>query len=161
MATACAGFAWMSTWDHDALNSPLTNVPLVLAGVGVGLAMAPVNAALLSATGSAVHGVTSALLVVSRTVGKLVGISVLTTIGLRRYYAEQADLPTPREVCTGGRTRCHEFDAVLRDAGLVQLHTIFLGAAACCVIAGLIALVVFRHADTRRIRTSAMDGQLG
>ena len=27
----------------------------------------------------------------------LVGISALTTIGLRRYYAEQADLPSVRD----------------------------------------------------------------
>ena len=42
-----------------------------------------------------------ALVVVARMVGMLVGISALTTIGLRRYYAEQADLPTAREVCGG------------------------------------------------------------
>ena len=136
-------------------------MPLVLAGVGIGLAMAPVNAALLSATDSAVHGVASALLVVARTVGKLVGISVLTTIGLRRYYAEQADLPSPREVCPDGSSRCPEFTLILREAGLTQLHTIFVGAAVCCVIAGLVALVVFRHADTRAIRTRALDAHLG
>ena len=65
------------------------------AGLGFGLALAPVNAALLAATADAVHGITSALLVVARMVGMLVGISALTTIGLRRYYAVQVDLPAP------------------------------------------------------------------
>lgn len=161
MAVAGVGFGWMSTWGLETLADPTATVPLVLAGVGIGLAMAPVNAALLSATDSAVHGVASALLVVARTVGKLVGISVLTTIGLRRYYAEQADLPSPREVCPDGSSRCPEFTLILREAGLTQLHTIFLGAAVCCVIAGLVALVVFRHADTRAIRTRALDAHLG
>jgi MFS family permease len=154
MAGSGVGFAWMSQWGLESLRSPWASVPLVLGGLGVGLAMAPVNAALLSATGSEVHGVTSALLVVARTVGKLVGISALTTIGLRRFYAAQGDLPAPRDVCPDGRSRCHEFTLILREAGLTQLQTIFLGAAVCCVVAGLVALVVFRHADTRGIRVS-------
>ena len=161
MAASCAGFGWMSQWGLETLRSPLATVPLVLAGLGIGLAMAPVNAALLSATDAAVHGVTSALLVVARTVGKLVGISVLTTIGLRRFYAAQGDVPAPREVCPGGRSRCPEFTLILREAGLTQLQTIFLGAAICCVVAGVVALVVFRRADTRGVTTSAFEAGPG
>jgi MFS family permease len=157
MVVSAVGFAWMSQWEFEALRSPVSNVPLVLAGLGIGLAMAPVNAALLSATRDDVHGVASALLIVARTVGKLVGISALTAIGLRRYYAEQDDLPAPMEVCGQGDSRCEEFARILQDAGLVQLQTIFLGAAVCCVVAGLVALVVFRHADTRDVRTSPAD----
>ena len=161
MAASCLGFGWMSQWGLESLRSPLATVPLFLAGLGVGLAMAPTNAALLSATRDAVHGVASAMLVVARTVGKLVGVSALTTIGLRRYYAAQADLPAPREVCPDGRSRCAEFTLILREAGLVQLQTIFLGAAVCCAIAGLVALVVYRHADTRDVATPALSGTSG
>ena len=157
MVTSATGFAWMSQWGFDSLRSPEANVPLVLAGLGIGLAMAPVNAALLSATRDDVHGVASALLIVARTVGKLVGISALTAIGLRRYYAEQADLPAPMNVCGQGDSRCREFSMILQEAALVQLQTIFLGAAVCCVVAGLVALVVFRHADTRDVRTSPVE----
>lgn len=155
MAASCAGFGAMSQWGLESLRSPWATVPLVLAGLGVGLAMAPVNAALLSATDDAVHGVASAFLVVARTVGKLVGVSALTTIGLRRYYAASADLPAPADVCPDGRTRCAAFTLILREAGLVQLHTIFLGAAVCCVLAAVGALLVFRHADTRDVETHA------
>lgn len=161
MVVSAVGFGWMSQWPFEALESPLATVPLVAAGLGIGLAMAPVNAALLSATEPEVHGLASALLIVARTVGKLVGISVLTTLGLRRYFAEQDDLPEPMEVCGQGDSRCAEFSRILQDAGLVQLHTIFLGAAACCVVAGLVALVVFRHADTREVRTSALESGIG
>lgn len=161
MAASCIGFAWMSQWGLESLRSPLATVPLVLGGLGVGLAMAPVNAALLSATDSAVHGVTSALLIVARTVGKLVGISALTTIGLRRYYAVQGDLPAPKDVCPDGSSRCPEFSLILREAGLTQLQTIFLGAAICCVVAGVVALFVFRHADTRGVDASPLEAGLG
>ena len=89
------------------LGPGVAGAPVVLGragrrpGFGFGLALAPVNAALLASTADSVHGVTSALLVVSRMVGMLVGISALTTIGLRRYYAVEADIPSPNEVCGG------------------------------------------------------------
>jgi len=161
MAVACAGFLLMTRWGLETLHSPWATLPLLLGGVGIGLAMAPVNAALLAATDADVHGVASALLVVARTVGKLVGISALTTIGLRRYYAEQTELPAPQDVCPNGRSKCEEFAHLLRVSGLVELHTIFLGAAVCCLVAGLIALVVFRSADTREVETHAFQGEIG
>ena len=157
MTAACVGFAWMSQWGLESLRSPWATVPLVLAGWGIGMAMAPVNASLLAATDPQVHGVSSALLVVARTVGKLVGISALTTIGLRRFYAEQSDLPAPMEVCGDGVSRCEEFTRVIQEAGLTQLQTIFLGAAVCCVVAGVVALVVFRHADTRAVEVRTVE----
>ena len=78
----------------------------------------------------------------------LVGISALTTIGLRRYYAEQADVPTAREVCDG-KSRCAEFTLLLKEAGIAQEQTVFIGAALCAVAAGVLALVLFRTAATR------------
>lgn len=160
MALGCLGFVLMSRWGLETLRDPWATVPLFLAGLGIGLAMAPVNAALLASTRDEVHGVASALLVVARSVGKLVGISALTTIGLRRYYAEQADLPAPQDVCPDGRSRCPEFTDLFQRTGLVELHTIFLGAAVCCVVAGVLALVLFRSADTREVRTGAFTGEM-
>jgi MFS family permease len=144
MLLAAVAFLWMSTWGLTSLEEPVATVPLVMAGLGFGLALAPVNASLLAATADAVHGVASALLVVARMVGMLVGISALTTIGLRRYYSVQVDLPTPTEVCDGA-TRCAEYTTLLKEAGLAQLQTVFVGAAACAVAAGALALVTFRN----------------
>jgi len=153
MAAAAAGFGWMATWGLDALESPLATVPLLLCGLGFGLALAPVNAAVLACTDAAVHGLASAFVVVARMVGMLVGISALTTIGLRRYYAEQADIPTAREVCDGA-SRCPEFTHLLKVAGIAQEHTVFTGAAVCCVVAGVLALALFRGAPTRAVSTA-------
>ena len=150
MACAAAGFWAMSGWDADQLHHHLSSsAVLALTGFGFGLALAPVNAALLASTRPAVHGVTSALLVVSRMVGMLVGISALTTIGLRRYYTVSADFPSPGEVCGGGRTRCDAYSDLLQHAGVAQLHSIFAGAALCALVAGLLAVVLFRGAATR------------
>ncbi len=106
---------------------------------------------MLASTDGEVHGVASAGVVVSRMVGMLVGISALTTIGLRRYYAETAHMPPPLQVCGGTTSRCAAFDNLLRHAGIAQEHTVFAGAAVCAVVAAVVALVVFRDARTRAL----------
>ncbi|WP_166139781.1 MFS transporter [Nocardioides ochotonae] len=153
MGLAAVGFGWMSTWEADALEHLSANVPLVLTGLGFGLALAPVNAAVLASTAQAVHGVASALVVVARMVGMLVGISALTTLGLRAYYAEHGDLPTVREVCEGA-SRCPAYSDLLREAGVAQEQTVFLGAAGCAVVAAVLALALFRGAATRALPPS-------
>ena len=143
MLLAAGGFWWMSTWGLTSLSHPVATVPLVTAGLGFGLALAPVNAALLAATDASVHGVASALLVVSRMVGMLVGISTLTTIGLRRYYAVQVDLPSPTQVCPTG-TQCAAYTRLLEETGLAQLQTVFVGAVVCALAAAVLALALLR-----------------
>jgi MFS family permease len=150
MAFAAVGFVWMSSWHLETLEHASATIPLVIGGFGFGLALAPVNAAVLAATDDDVHGLATATVVVARMVGMLVGISALTTIGLRRYYAEQHDMPGVREVCDG-KSRCSEFTLLLKEAGIAQEHTVFLGAAVCAVVAGLLALVLFRSAATRSL----------
>ena len=155
MALAAVGFVLMSRWGVTTLEHASATVPLVLGGFGFGLALAPVNAAALASTDDDSHGLAAALVVVARMVGMLVGISVLTTLGLRRYYAEQADIPPIREVC-GGSTKCDAFNDLLRVAGIAQEHTVFLGAAVAAVIAGALALVLFRGAATRGVDTGEL-----
>jgi ABC-type amino acid transport system permease subunit len=150
MAFAAVGFVSMSSWHLETLEHASATLPLVIGGFGFGLALAPVNAAVLASTDHGVHGLATASVVVARMVGMLVGISALTTVGLRRYYAEQHDMPGVREVCDG-KSRCDEFTLLLKEAGIAQEHTVFLGAAVCAVAAGLLALVLFRTAETRAL----------
>ncbi|MBA2639623.1 MAG: MFS transporter [Nocardioidaceae bacterium] len=144
MAMAATGFVLMARWGADALESWTATGPLVLAGFGFGLAVAPVNAALLAATDHSVHGVTSALLVVSRMVGMLVGISALTTIGLRRFYVVAADVPPVEQLCPRSPTDCPAYSNRLLEAGLAQLDAVFMGAAGFAIMAGLLALATLR-----------------
>ena len=145
MVLAAVGFVLMTRWGLTTLEEPVANVALVAGGFGFGLALAPVNAALLEFTDAAVHGVASAFVVVARMVGMLGGISALTTIGLRRYYAEQGVVPPVQEVCDG-RSRCEEFSDLLRVSGIAQEHAVFWGAAVCAVVAAVLALVLLREA---------------
>ncbi|RYB90937.1 MFS transporter [Nocardioides glacieisoli] len=152
MLMAAAGFVLMTRWGLTTLEEPIANVALVVGGLGFGLALAPVNAALLAFTDDDVHGVATAFVVVSRMVGMLIGISALTTIGLRRYYAEQKVVPPVQEVCDG-RSRCKEFSDLLRVAGIAQEHAVFWGAAGCAVVAAVLALVLFRGVRVDRVST--------
>jgi MFS family permease len=149
MTLAALAFVLMTRWDLTSLSGWPATVPLVLGGFGFGLALAPVNAAVLAATDAGVHGLASAGVVVARMVGMLVGVSALTTIGLRRYYAEAGDLPPPLQVCGGTTTRCDAFDHLLREAGIAQEQTVFAGAAVCALLAAALALALFRGAETR------------
>ena len=143
MLLAAIGFRLMAGWGPEALDDLSSSAVLAATGFGFGLALAPVNAALLASTAAAVHGVTSALLVVSRMVGMLVGISALTTIGLRRYYAVESGIPPISEVCPAGETQCAAYTRLIEQAGIEQLQAIFLGAAICAVIAAVAAVLCF------------------
>ncbi|MGI8578924.1 MAG: MFS transporter [Nocardioidaceae bacterium] len=149
MVVVAASFFLMAQWGEQSLRHPLASVALVAGGFGFGLSIAPVNAALLAATRAEVHGLAAAFLVVARMIGMLVGISVLTTIGLRRFYAESAKLPSIEQVCHSGKV-CRAFVRALEDAGIVQLHTIFLGAAVCAVIAAALSLLLRGAATTKQ-----------
>ena len=51
----------MSRWGLTSLSGWPATVPLVVGGLGFGLALAPVNAAVLAAPTTDVHGLASAL----------------------------------------------------------------------------------------------------
>jgi hypothetical protein len=150
MAMSAGGFLMMSRWTFESLHDASSNVALVGCGLGFGLALAPVNAAVRASTDDDVHGLASAVVVVARMVGMLVGISALTAIGLRRYYAEQGSLGTVTEVCHEPKM-CDAYRDLQRAAGVAQEQTVFLGAVVCALLAGALALLLFRGAATRAI----------
>ncbi|WP_141012977.1 MFS transporter [Nocardioides sambongensis] len=138
MVAASGSFAAMTQWEATTLDSFASNLPLVVGGLGFGLALAPVNAAMLASTTGDSHGLASALVVVARMVGMLIGISALTTIGLRRLHQAQADQP----------------DLSLTQLGILQEQAVFAGAAVTAGLAAVLALVLLRDAATRSLPTS-------
>jgi hypothetical protein len=94
-------------------------------------------------------------------VGMLVGISALTTIGLRRFYAVSADLPPVQQVC-GSTKICDGYLRALKLAGVEQIQTIFWGAAVCALVAAVLSVALLGGAQARsRVGTPVATRELG
>ncbi len=135
LALAAVGLALMSTWGRGSLDQTSSTLVLALTGLGIGLALAPVNDAALAEAADDAHGTASALVVVARMVGMVVGVALLTAIGLHQYYGVVATLPDPTDT-----------DA-LKDAAVLQVAWVFRGAA---VAAGLGAVASLALGVRRR-----------
>jgi MFS family permease len=143
-ALTALALALMSGWGEQALDGFGATVVLVAAGLGLGLVVAPVNAVLLAVTPASVHGSASALAVVARTIGMLVGLALLTAVALRRFTAEVAGIGSPFELCPQTPTNCAVYDRATEAAVLTQLHTVFAGAAIAAALAAVAALALLR-----------------
>jgi MFS family permease len=146
---AAVAFVAMTGWDATSLDGVGATVVLLAAGLGFGLAIAPVNTVLLAATGSDVHGTASALAVVARTVGMLLGLSLLTAVALRRFTAEVAAIGSPIELCPRSPAHCPAYDTATNAAILSQLHTVFAGAAVAAGLAAIAAVSLLRDVRPR------------
>jgi MFS family permease len=146
MALATGAFVFMASWSGSALGGAprWSDVELFVAGLGFGLAIAPVNVAVLGAVKPSSHALASALAVVARTVGMLAGLSALTAIALRRFYAAQARIGSPLTLCPTHPGSCPAYDKASTRALLTELHTIFAGAAVCAAVAGVLAWLLLR-----------------
>jgi MFS family permease len=126
---AGAGMLVMSRWTLDSVGDTVpATVVLVVVGLGMGLALAPVNNAALADSPADAHGVASSLVVVARMVGMVVGLALLTSIGLNRYYDAVRRLPDPLDT-----------DALI-GAGVVQVQTVFLGGALAALAGAAVAV---------------------
>lgn len=146
MILATGSFVAMSTWSATALGGGLrpSDVELVVGGFGFGLAVAPVNVAVLGAVEDRFHALASALAVVARTIGMLAGLSALTAVALHRFYQAEAHIPSPLVLCPSSPESCPPYSADTTRALLSELHTIFAGAAVCTAVAAVLAVTLLR-----------------
>jgi MFS family permease len=149
--TACAGlvlaasaFALMSGWRVDELktsNWP-ASVELFLCGLGFGLVIAPLTAAVLDLTDPSQHGLASSLVVLARTLGMVIGLAALTAFGLSRFQRIFAERSCDSVSSTGGlRAQLTAFENCVRGALLQEYREIFLVAAAICLLGAVVALL--------------------
>ena len=155
MAITALMFVLMAGWSATTLSDPLlttwlhpSDPVLVACGLGFGLSIVPVTAAMLGAVPARLHGVAASLTVAARMVGMLTGLAVLTAIGLRRFYSVQAVLPNPAALCPRTPLQCPAYNVLETGAVIDELHVIFVGAAMCAVVAAIVAATLLRrHGD--------------
>jgi MFS transporter, DHA2 family, triacylglyceride efflux pump len=140
---AAIAFVQMSTWQTTELDlrwGLLRQADLALAacGLGFGIVIAPLAAAVLNLTRAENHGLASSLVVLARTLGMLIGLSTLTAFGLHRFHqilgSPQLNDPTIKE-------RVDHLARLVAAAFLQEYREIFVIAAALCVLAGVVIFI--------------------
>jgi EmrB/QacA subfamily drug resistance transporter len=134
LALAAAGFALMGGWASGT-GYPAMTAHLVLAGLGLGLVIAPAADAVIRAAAEDQRGAVSAIVIALRLVGMTVGVAVLTLWGVQRQDAlRRAGADNPLATADPPR--------FLMDVAAQVIGETFLLGAAALAVALLIALLM-------------------
>jgi MFS family permease len=147
----------MSGWQADELAlrfGPIRQADIALAacGLGFGIVIAPLAAAVLNLTKSETHGLASSLVVLARTLGMLIGLSALTAFGLHRFHQILGN-PVLNDATI--RERVDHLARLVATAFLQEYREIFAIAAILCVLAGAVALATLRSGTYRFSATAS------
>ena len=155
VVVSAAAFLQMSGWTANELAlrlGPLRQADVALAacGLGFGLVIAPVTAAVLALTRQESHGLATSLVVLARTMGMLIGLSALTAFGLYRFHQI---LGTPVLHGADVQAQVRELETLVAAAFLQEYREIFEVAAGICALA---ALTIALTLGPQRLRATAI-----
>ncbi|QYC40826.1 MFS-type drug efflux transporter P55 [Nonomuraea coxensis DSM 45129] len=149
MAVAAAGYGLMSRWPLRLAEAGLVvDADLVVAGLGLGVVIAPVSSAVLRAGRADQHGVASAAVVVARMMGMLVGIAAVSAWGFHRFQSLTADLDTPLPFGVDAATyqrQLAEYTSQVQAALHVEYTEMFLVTAFVCLAGAAAAFLMPRR----------------
>jgi MFS family permease len=160
---AAAAYWLIRGWPFDLLAArhvvlgvslPRLDTDLVIAGLGLGLLIAPLGAAVLRVVPAVQHGAASATIVVARTMGMLIGVAALTAWGLHRFHEITADLlePLPLNGFTPEFFAEHaKYEAAVKVALLSEYREIFTATSLLCLVGAAIGMIL---AGRRRSATA-------
>lgn len=134
LAVAVVGFWMMSLWkvemaaqavaffDHlgqgtaspDAGSISFMATGLALAGIGIGLTIAPIGTAVINGVGEQERGMASSLVIILRLIGMSVSMSSMTAYGLQRTTILSREMMNPEDALDFEKTARVALDAVTK-----------------------------------------------
>jgi MFS family permease len=125
----------------DVVGTAFMAVGLALAGIGIGLTIAPIGTAVVNGVRDRERGMAASLVIIVRLVGMSISMSSMTAYGLRRTTILGRELLRPEDAMDLEKTAMVALEAVTRVTGEIAL--IALGVAAAAIGVAL----VLRKAD--------------
>lgn len=147
LACSALGFWLMHLWPIAVSPAQLTASTLVC-GLGFGLVIAPVSTSAINAVRSHQMGMAASVVTVLRMVGMILGLAVLTSWGLGRFYEVVRSFKMP----AGMTPLSPAFAAYEAHVAVVAAHdvftSIFLAAGILCLLALLPACLLEARAPS-------------
>ena len=152
LVLAAIGFLMLSGWNEGSLVPHLLGLPLTLAdgelfltGLGLGIEIAPVSAALLDAVGEEERGAGASFLIIMRLIGMLVGFSLVAGFGLWEFHQATAHLVPPLPGLNPNfATQFAIYTLKVKQAIFDEYHLIFRATAIALFIGALVAAGTLR-----------------
>jgi MFS family permease len=144
LALALVGFTLMHWWP-DQFKLASMALTMALAGVGLGVVIAPIGETAIRAAGRDSYGAASGLVLLARLLGMTIGLSGMTAYSLARLDSKVAALPPvpiiPDESASAYFQRQQDYlnDQVI-PLTLQVIRETFLLAALVCVVAVVVVL---------------------
>jgi MFS family permease len=150
LIVAIVGFLMMSVWKvemarqavaffenlrqgperADVLGTGFMAAGLALAGIGIGLTIAPIGTAVINGVREQERGMASSLVIILRLIGMSVSMSSMTAYGLQRTTTLGREMLSPDDALDLEKTARVALDAVTQITGEMALISLAVAAAA-------------------------------
>lgn len=138
LVVGAGGFALMSAWPDEIVAVRMC-VTVGIAGLGLGIVIAPIAEAAIRAAGNANYGAASGLVLLARLLGMTIGLAGITSFALERLDVRLAGLPAlppnPGESTAAYFNRQQTYlEEQLIPLTLDVVHETFVVAAVICLL---------------------------
>src|SRR5215510_11050476 len=150
LVVAIAGFWMMSFWKPDmaaqavaffdnlrhgldgpqARDTEFMAAGLALAGIGIGLTIAPIGTAVVNGVREQERGMAASLVIILRLIGMSISMSSMTAYGLRRTTVLSRELISPEDALDLEKTARVALDVVARITGEIALISLAVATVA-------------------------------
>ena len=130
LVLSSVGFFFMSRWSL-VIADPTLTVHLAICGFGFGLVIAPLATGVMNSVGEGQKGIASAIIVTTRLIGMIIGLSAIISWGMDWFHILTAGMSITDIISAPDQ---------LRQSLLGMFHNFFLAAMGICVVAIIPAL---------------------